>query len=528
MACSISGKLLLATGYVLVFGWALVFAIDDGIQRAPAMGWNSWNNFGCNINETTILNQAKAMAAKRTTANWEGKYISMKDVGYQFVNLDDCWEGSRSGNGIIDYEHTLFPHGMSWLCDTIRKLGLIPGLYTSAGTATCQGRPAQYGNDWNDAFTYAKWGFQYLKEDWCNVPSQYNNKQGAIDLYTKSYQALRKAADSVYALKLFPGEKGPRYFTFSLCNWGNYQSWTYGAQCGHSARMSGDISADWGSVIGIIDECIDNQVYKYNVKGFFNDPDMLEVGNGLSQSENQAHFDLWCIQQAPLLSGNNLATQSNATFFVLTNREVIAVNQDSLNWCGRRVKVSGNLELWYKRCFTRTDSGVLVTDSTKMDKSVIVLNRGTSTASYTIARTDPLELGNSTFAVRDLWQHKIIDTITTADNLTVSVAGHGTTHLRFSLLSSVGIDSGKPLTFSNNQLTNGIQVRRMAEGLEISFPFSGFVSILDIQGKNVASFAEARAGCWYNVPCKSLGRGTFIIKSSIKSGIFAKTIALGR
>ncbi|MBN1128953.1 MAG: hypothetical protein JXA71_08205, partial [Chitinispirillaceae bacterium] len=147
----ISKKVFRIAGIPLLLLPGFLFALDDRVQDLPAMGWNSWNYYHCTINEATILGQAVAMARTSTTANWEGRRISMKDVGYKFVNLDDCWEGART-NRILDYDHTKFPKGFPWLCDTIRKLGLLPGLYTSAGTGTCQRFPAQYGYDWEDAF----------------------------------------------------------------------------------------------------------------------------------------------------------------------------------------------------------------------------------------------------------------------------------------------------------------------------------------------------------------------------------------
>jgi alpha-galactosidase len=510
---------------------AFAFAVNDHVQDLPAMGWNSWNYYACNINESTILAAANAIHKKSTTANWEGLYVSMQDVGYKFVNLDDCWEGSRT-NGILQYSSTLFPHGFVWLCDSIRRMGLIPGLYTSAGTATCQGRPAQFGYDTADALQYARWGFQYLKEDWCNVPSNFTNRDGAIQLYARSYKALRYAAETAFKEGRYPGATAPKYFTFSLCNWGSYSSWTYSAPLGHSARMSGDISGSWGSVVGIIDQCINNNVVTYNQAGFFNDPDMLEVGNGgMTTSENQAHFDLWCQMQSPLLTGNNIAGMNTTIFNILTNREVIAINQDSLNWGGRRVK-NGTPEIWYKRCFTRAlgMTGSVVTDSTRMKKSIILFNRGTGSVNYSILRSDPLELGTGSFQVRDLWQHKIIDTLEAAMTSlpAIAVAGHGTTHLLFTPLSITSLANSMVADtryLSSVGLING---RRSAQGLEIYLPICGIVTLLDPQGSKIATISADGNKKWYLVQSNCRTSEALIAKINSQGRILAQTIVVSK
>jgi alpha-galactosidase len=509
------------------------FAINDSIQDVPAMGWNSWNYYGCNISQATILTAANAMVKKSTTANWEGEYISMADVGYKFVNLDDCWEGART-NGTLTYSASLFPKGFVWMCDSIRKMGLIPGLYTSAGTATCQGKASQYSYDSSDAMQYAKWGFQYLKEDWCNVPSSYQNKDSAIVLYKRSYKALRKAADTAFAEGRYSDATKPKYFTFSLCNWGSYNSWTYGAQCGHSARMSGDISATWTQVVNIIDQCTSNGVVAYNTKGFFNDPDMLEVGNGLTAAEDQSHFDLWCQMQSPLLTGNNLGNMSTTTFNILTNREVIAIDQDSLNWGGRRVRVpTTNVELWYKRCFTRSSAGVIVTDSTKMKKSVIVFNKSSSSITYSILRSDPIELGTSeAYQVRNLWTHAPIDTLQTSETSisSVTVAAHGTVHLLLTpmMLYTGVISDGDIEKVSNTQLAGVIKARRGTNGMEIYIPMSANVAIFDVQGRQIASFVTISGKQWYQVQCNFKVGNALIVKALVQNRVLTKTLVLSR
>ena len=529
-------KLFLGAGCALLVVPAFVFAVNDSVQDVPAMGWNSWNHFGCNIRQATILGQAVTMATRKAAVNWEGKTPTMKDAGFQFINLDDCWEGATN----IQYDATLFPQGFIWMCDSIRRLGLFPGLYTSAGTNTCAGRPAQYNADAACAKAYADWGFQYLKEDWCNVPGTYNNSAGAVTLYQRSYQALRTAAVNAFNAGRYPGATKPKYFTFSLCNWGAYSSWTYGAQCGHSARMSGDIGANWGSVVGIIDQCINNNVVTYNQRGFFNDPDMLECGNGMTATEDQSHFDLWIQMQSPLLTGNDLVNMGAATLTLFTNREAIAISQDSLNWGGRRVRVitAGGLDLWYKRCFTRDPiSHAVITDQTRMKKSVIIFNRGAAAANYSITRaTDgtPLELSaTQAYQVRNLWTHTTIDTLNTTETAVpaVAVAGHGTTHLLFTPLSVISpvIPNDLLEKNSNAVIAALIKGRRGAAGLELYVPANGKIGLFTVQGRQIASFMAANGGQWYQVPVnKATLAGTFIVKASLQDRVLTKTFVLAR
>ena len=168
---------------VLALFASSAFALQDGAARTPPMGFNTWNYFGCNnINEANVFGVAKAMLLKHA-ANWEGKTLSLADVGYVFVNLDDCWHSTRAADGTPQWNTTKFPHGLSWLADTIHKLGLKQGIYTDAGTNTCAGFFGSYNNETTDANTYVKWGMDYLKDDWCSIPSGYSNQAGCATLY---------------------------------------------------------------------------------------------------------------------------------------------------------------------------------------------------------------------------------------------------------------------------------------------------------------------------------------------------------
>ena len=529
-------KLFLGAGCALLVVPAFVFAINDHVQDVPAMGWNSWNYYGCNINQTTILAAANAMHRKSTVANWEGKLISMQDVGYKFVNLDDCWEGARTG-GILQFSATLFPQGFVWMCDSIRRMGLVPGLYTSAGQTTCAGRPAQYGYDLADSRQFATWGFQYLKEDWCGAKGGCDAQACCITLYTQAYNALRTAAQEAFNNNRYPGATAPKWFTFSLCNWGAYSSWTFGARCGHSARMSGDISGSWASVIGIVNLVISNQTWNYNEPGFFNDPDMLEVGNGtLTTDQNKAHYDLWCQMQSPLLTGNNLASMNQTVFDIITNREVIAINQDSLNWGGRRVRaVTSNLDIWYKRCFTRDPiSHAVISDQTRMKKSVIILNKAATSTTYSLLRSDPIELNAAeAYQVRNLWTHAVIDTLNTVETGVplVTIPATGSVHLLLTPMSVIVpvIRDDEIKKQSNTQIASLIKGRRSSDGgIQIFLPMSGSVTLFDVQGREIASFAAPNSGQWYQVTGSAVIPGTFVVKASGQGCVLTKTLVLAK
>lgn len=279
-----------------------------GLALTPPMGWNSWNHFACNVDEHLIMEVADAMVAS-----------GMKDAGYTFVNIDDCWHGKRDSLGFIHPDPDRFPSGMKALADYVHSKGLKLGIYSDAGWKTCGGRPGSRGYEYQDALMYARWGIDYLKYDWCNTDEL--NAQGA---YLTMRNALYKAG---------------RPIVFSLCEWGNHQPWEWGADIGHLWRTTGDISncfdcdidhGGWHS-IGVV-QILDLQkgLRKYAGPDHWNDPDMMEVGNGMSVTEDRAHFSLWCMLAAPLIAGNDIRKMSGETRSILTNKGAIAVNQDSL------------------------------------------------------------------------------------------------------------------------------------------------------------------------------------------------------
>ncbi len=296
------------------------------LALTPPMGWNSWNKFGPNVNEQMIREMADAMVSS-----------GMKAAGYEFINIDDTWEGYRDSLGFIHPDSTRFPHGMKALADYVHSKGLKLGIYSDCGDKTCAGRIGSRGHEYQDALSYAKWGIDYLKYDWCNTEGI--NPVGA-------YTTMR---DALYATG--------RPIVFSICEWGSSKPWLWAEEVGNLWRTTGDISANFDhnidhgtwiqlSVMSILD--LQNGLRKYAGPGHWNDPDMLEVGNGMTNNEDRAHFSLWCMLAAPLIAGNDLRDMTPETKEILENKEVIAVDQDSLGIEGFRYSSADSIEIWFK------------------------------------------------------------------------------------------------------------------------------------------------------------------------------------
>jgi alpha-galactosidase len=341
----------------------------DGLALTPPMGWNSWNKFGCEVNEEVVRDAADALVAS-----------GMKEAGYQYVVVDDCWQVERDAGGKIVADPTRFPSGMKALADYVHSKGLKFGLYSDAGEFTCATRPGSKGHEEIDAKTYAEWGVDYLKYDWCHTEGQ-----DTREAYGLMSRALRATG---------------RPIVFSICEWGSTKPWTWAAGVGHLWRATGDIQdcwdcgREWGGmgVVHILD--LVAELHPWAGPGRWNDPDMLEVGNeGLTLAESRAHFSLWALLAAPLMAGNDVATMKPEVRDILLNREVIAVNQDPLGIQGRRVIDGGHGEVWVKP----------LADGSR---AVVLFNRGTDT---TPIRCRPEDLGfgpRQKVVIRDLWAKK--------------------------------------------------------------------------------------------------------------------------
>jgi len=327
----------------------------------------------------------------------------MKDAGYQYVNIDDCWQVSRDASGNIVADPQRFPHGVKAVGDYIHSLGLKFGVYSDAGSKTCAGRPGGLGHEYQDGLQYAAWGVDYLKYDWCNTTTQDAKA---------SYANIRAALDA-----------SGRAIVLSICEWGTAKPWLWGKEVGGNLwRSTGDIKDRWGGpekwpdgsccsngVLGILDQQVGLQ--SYAGPGHWNDPDMLEVGNGgMTDIEYRAHFSLWAILAAPLIAGNDLRDMRSEIHDILTNKEVIAVDQDAMGREGERVLKNGDLEVWSKQ----------LQDGSR---AVLLLNRGSAEQEISVRWKDLGYPGHLSASVRDLWQHKDLGKFT--EKFSAPVPSHG-------------------------------------------------------------------------------------------------------
>ena len=339
--------------------------VANGLALTPPLGWNSWNKFHCNINERVIRQAADALVSS-----------GMKDAGYQYIVIDDCSHGERDTHGNIQPDPQRFPSGMASLAAYVHGLGLKFGIYSDAGAKTCAGRPGSRGYEYQDARQYAAWGVDYLKYDWCNTGSE-----NAPAAYLTMSDALRASG---------------RDIVFSLCEWGTSKPWLWARDIGNLWRTTGDIHDTWLKkerglgVLDILD--LNADLYPHAGPGHWNDPDMLEVGNGgMSDAEDRAHFSLWAMLAAPLMAGNDLSNMSAATRETLLNKEIIAVDQDALGIQAHRAASSGEAEVWVRP---------LVGGG----RAVALLNRGTAATPITVTWQELDYPDHLLVRVRDLWQ----------------------------------------------------------------------------------------------------------------------------
>lgn len=299
-------------------------SISAGLAMTPPMGWNTWNKFACNISEQTIRSAADAMASS-----------GMKDAGYQYLVIDDCWHGTRDAHGDIQPDPQRFASGIKALADYVHSKGLKFGIYSDAGDKTCAERPGSRGFEYQDARQYAAWGVDYLKYDWCNTGPR--NAQDA-------YSLMRMALDAT-----------GRPIVFSMCEWGTAKPWLWAEGTGNLWRTTGDIYDGYeskkGYSLGMIDIVdLNEPLYSHAGPGHWNDPDMLEVGNGgMTTDEYRTHFSLWSMMAAPLIAGNDLTTMTDDTRSILLNKDVIAIDQDAMGVPGHRVRKQGTSELWSRQ-----------------------------------------------------------------------------------------------------------------------------------------------------------------------------------
>ncbi|CAN1846298.1 unnamed protein product [Linum perenne] len=339
--------------------------LENGLGRTPPMGWNTYNHFHWKISEHLIKETADAMVSSGLAA-----------LGYVYINIDDGWaEQNRDHKGNLVASGSKFPSGMKALADYVHGKGLKLGIYSDAGTMTCSKKqPGSLGHEKQDANTFASWGIDFLKYDNCHSKGISPKKR-----YPVMSKALLKSGRPIF---------------FSLCEWGKEDPATWAMKIGNSWRTTGDISDHWDSMIARADK--NDKWASYAGPGGWNDPDMLEVGNGgMSTEEYRSHFSLWAIAKSPLILGCDVTSMSPDTVKILSNKEVIAVNQDKLGVQGKRVKRKGDLEVW---------AGPL----SRKRVAVLLLNRGNSKATVAASWSDIGLHNDVVYQARDLWQQSTI------------------------------------------------------------------------------------------------------------------------
>jgi alpha-galactosidase len=361
------------------------------VALTPPMGWNSWNYFAEKVTDQDIRNAADAMVAS-----------GMKDAGYVYINIDDTWEGERDSDGVL-HTNSKFPD-MKALADYVHFKGLKLGIYSSPGPKTCGGYAGSLNHELQDAQLYASWGIDYLKYDLCSFIPEVMEKQAPNDhaaqmkLMIGAYEKMHKALDST-----------GRPIVYSLCQYGWDSVWEWGPSVGANLwRATDDIQHNWNSIYTLLNE--QQGLAKYAAPGHWNDPDMLEVGNGrLSLGENRAHFSMWAMLAAPLLAGNDLHSMKPEISAILTNRDVIAIDQDKLGHEARHIYSDGEVDVW-----TRPLSGGAM--------AVAVLNAGSDRYSTHPFHLDLAKLGlHGTQRGKDLWTGK--DVVLT-QNMPLEIPGH--------------------------------------------------------------------------------------------------------
>jgi alpha-galactosidase len=352
----------------------------NGLAKTPPMGWNSWNLFANKIDDHTVRTVADAMASN-----------GMRDAGYIYVNIDDTWEGVRDAQGTLSGNQR-FPN-MKALADYVHSKGLKLGIYSSPGPLTCARYMGSYGHEDQDAVTFATWGIDYLKYDWCSAATIYNYDDGLQTAYSKMGSALQATG---------------RPIVYSVSAYGTANADKWGAEVGGNLwRTTQDISDTWDSMIGNIEEQVSTAPYAG--PGHWNDPDMLEVGNGhMTDDEYRTHMSLWALAAAPLLAGNDVRTMSASTKSILLNSEVIAVDQDPLGKQSSRIK-KRDFEIWVKPL---ADGSV----------AVGAVNLGSASIQVTIDARD-LGLSGTVENARDLWEHREVHFSRNAYSATVPAHG---------------------------------------------------------------------------------------------------------
>ena len=475
-------------------------ALPDGLALTPPMGFNNWNTTGCKVDEQIIRDTADIFVDK-----------GLKAAGYQYVNVDDCWaEATRDADGRMQANKARFPGGIKALADYVHAKGLKFGIYTSAGTLTCaKTQPGALDHEDVDAQTFADWGVDYLKYDNCN-----NQGRPALERYTKMRDALRKTG---------------RAIVYSLCEWGENKPWTWGADVGHLWRTTGDIKDNWAKMVQILKA--NAPLAPYAGPGRWNDPDMLEVGNGgMTTEEYKSHFSLWSVMAAPLLIGADLRKVSPENFDVLRNTEAIAIDQDAKGIQG--AVLSNQDGRWvFAKPLANGDVAVALFNETSVNATI-----GTSAAAIGL----PHAFG---YGLRDVWAHQDFQT---AGQISAVVAPHATVMFRVSRggpwyrnapLVSAGLElespvagvpgeitpAGKPFEVTVSA-TNQARVPVFDPRVTLTAPAGWRAEQLARPRQPVLGTGDTAAGRWRITPPAGVEGTTAVLRN----GISYRTIGFGQ
>ena len=365
----------------------LICSVALPAQNAPIMGWSSWNHFHINIDEKMIREQADAMISS-----------GMYKAGYRFINIDDGYFGGRNSDGNLLTDTKKFPSGMRALTDYIHARKLKAGIYSDAGKNTCG---SKYDNDPNGIgvgmyghverdcnLFFNDWKFDFLKVDWCGGDWMGLDEETE---YTKIIHAVKSINPEI---------------VFNICRWQFPGEWAI--KLADSWRISGDIRENFSSILRIID--LNADLHQYSSPGHYNDMDMLQVGRGMTYDEDKTHFSMWCMMNSPLLAGNDLRDMTRETIEILTNKEIIALNQDKGFRQATRLLREGDIEIWVKPL-----------GKTGKQKAIAIMNRGEKTGQTALT---PEKIGvSSTSKLRDLWLHENIGKLGKSRTLTIPKHG---------------------------------------------------------------------------------------------------------
>jgi len=380
----------------------------EGLAMTPPMGWNSWNTFATNIDEKLVKETADIMVSSGLAA-----------AGYNYIVLDDGWmTKERDANGDLVPDPAKFPNGMKAIIDYVHSKGLKFGLYNCAGTQTCAGYPGTRGYEYQDARFYAKLGIDFLKYDWCNTKGI-----TAPEAYTTMSNALKTAG---------------RPIVFSLCEWGDNQPWEWGKPVGNLWRISGDIypcfdcefkhPENWSSWGFMKIAEMRKDIRKYSGPDHWNDFDMMEVGNEMNDTEDKSHFAMWCMLSSPLFTGNDYRKMSKETLAILTNKELIAINQDKLGIQGFKHSAEDGLEVWVKPL---SDGNWAVTFLNRSDVSKKINFDWKKNTFKDVDFGYEADFNKTAFKLKNLWTNK--EAGNTKKNFTAELASHDCITLKLSL-----------------------------------------------------------------------------------------------